>query len=242
MGDAVELRVPSALALRLNDRRFYSSVSIAAATVVFAGFARSYYLKSFTDAAALTPLVHMHGAIFSAWFILLVVQVRLVALRRIAMHRQLGYAMAGLMVAMVVIGFLTVVAGARRGHTVPGVTPIAFMLGGLTNLLVFATLTTLAIAFRKRSAAHKRLMMLGVTGGLLVPAIARVPWLDEHPPIGLLLWILFLASGAVYDRWSRGKIHPVNKWVPVPVFLTVPLGVVLGPTAKWEAIGTWLIQ
>lgn len=50
-----------------GERRFFLAMAAALAICTFAGFARSYYLMSFTGAASLPPLVHLHGALFTAW-------------------------------------------------------------------------------------------------------------------------------------------------------------------------------
>ena len=40
----------------------------------------------------ITPLVHAHGALFSAWVLLFIMQTALVAQHRVAVHRRLGIA------------------------------------------------------------------------------------------------------------------------------------------------------
>lgn len=110
-------------------------MAIVASIAIFAGFGRTYYLKSFTGAAALTPLVHVHAAVFTAWVLLFIVQVRLVAGRRLVLHRRLGVATVVLSAVMIVLGVLTVIAGARRGATVPGFTSREFMLIPLVFIL-----------------------------------------------------------------------------------------------------------
>jgi hypothetical protein len=233
--------LPVGAALRQSERRFYTGMVLAAAAMIFAGFAPTYYLKSVTGSRELPLLVHVHGAAFTAWVILFLVQVRLIAGRKLAVHRRLGFATVALGAAMIVLGFLTAVAGGRRGTTVDGVTAQAFMLIPLTDLLVFGVLVTLAVIYRRRSAIHKRLMLLAFIGGLLLPAISRLPWVHDRPPVILLIFGAFLAAGAVHDRLTTGRIHPVNKWGAVAVFLTVPLRFAISGTSGWERVATWLI-
>src|SRR5687767_3050526 len=81
-----------------RDRRFFTGMAVAAMLTVFAGFAPSYYLKVLTGRpgisgqAVLSPLLHVHGFVFTSWIVLFLVQARLVAARRIGLHRRLGYA------------------------------------------------------------------------------------------------------------------------------------------------------
>jgi hypothetical protein len=42
-------------------------MAIAGLVTVFIGFAPTYYLKSHYGAPPLTPLVHLHGLVFTAW-------------------------------------------------------------------------------------------------------------------------------------------------------------------------------
>ena len=50
---------------------------------VFLGFARTYYLAGVFKADALPLLLHIHGAVFSSWIVLLIVQTSLVARGRV---------------------------------------------------------------------------------------------------------------------------------------------------------------
>ena len=69
-----------------RDRLFFSGMAIAAAIVVFAGFAPTYYLKAAFGAPKLSPLLHLR-LIFTGWIVLFVVQARLIAGRRTPLHR-----------------------------------------------------------------------------------------------------------------------------------------------------------
>jgi hypothetical protein len=93
---------------RSTNRRLYTWVAIGAALTVFAGFARTYYLKSFYTTPSpnhpvLPALLHIHGLVMTTWVVLFIVQVRLVAAHRADLHRKLGVAgaiLAGLVVAI----------------------------------------------------------------------------------------------------------------------------------------------
>ena len=57
---------------------------------VFLGFARSYYLAGLFKAPLPNLIVHIHGAVFSSWILLLIAQTSLVAAGRVDLHRRLG--------------------------------------------------------------------------------------------------------------------------------------------------------
>src|ERR1700693_2952745 len=87
--------------------------------VVFIGFAHTYYLAGVFHSKLPSPLVHLHGALFSGWVILLIIQITLVAVGRVNWHMRLGIfgmILAGL---MVLVGFATLIGAVRR-HAVFG--------------------------------------------------------------------------------------------------------------------------
>src|SRR5262245_11795103 len=55
---------------RSAGRGLYTWAALAAVVVVFAGFSRTYYLKSVFGTPALTTLVHLHGVVMTLWFTL----------------------------------------------------------------------------------------------------------------------------------------------------------------------------
>ena len=57
---------------------------------VFVGFARTYYLAGVFGAPLPNKLIHVHGAVFSLWIVLLIVQTSLVTAGRVDLHRRLG--------------------------------------------------------------------------------------------------------------------------------------------------------
>ena len=61
------------------DHRFFTAMAAVCATVVFVGFAPTYYLRSFSARPPLPPLVHLHGAVSTGWILLFLTQSSLVA-------------------------------------------------------------------------------------------------------------------------------------------------------------------
>ena len=69
-----------------HDRLFYGGMAVALALTVLGGFAATYYLrfldggpKATFSGGPFTTLVHAHGALFTAWMLLFIVQTALVA-------------------------------------------------------------------------------------------------------------------------------------------------------------------
>src|SRR5260370_1053723 len=86
-----------------TDRIFFPSMAIAAALAVFVGFWPTYFLRAST-LPPLTPLYHVHGALFMTWIFLLITQTALVAGRRTDIHRRLGVAGAVVAGAVFILG------------------------------------------------------------------------------------------------------------------------------------------
>jgi hypothetical protein len=74
---------------RIN-RRFYTWFVVCAFLIIFAGFARTFYLRTVFETAALPLLLYLHGFLFTAWFVLFFVQARLVGRHLVNLHRKLG--------------------------------------------------------------------------------------------------------------------------------------------------------
>lgn len=230
------------LSVGAYDRIFYSGMAIAMAATVFAGFAPSYFLRSVLDGPLapgtpeLSPLLHAHGAVFSAWVVLFVVQTALVASRRVRVHRRLGIAGVGLAAVMVAVGVSAALDAVRRGAAPPGVDPRAFLAIPLGDMVMFSGFVVAAVWLRRKKEAHKRLMVLAFLS-LLVAAVARLPGVIALGPPGffLLTYVPFLAAGMLYDWRSRGRVHPVYLWGGAVLLLSVPLRLAVSGTSTWMA-------
>jgi O-antigen/teichoic acid export membrane protein len=92
------------LCKRRREQLFVIGLMLIVSAIVFVGFARTYYLNIFFARRSLTATLHLHGFLFSAWFVLSFVQIALIAKRRIDLHRRVGYIGALLAVLMVIVG------------------------------------------------------------------------------------------------------------------------------------------
>lgn len=89
---------------RTADRIFFSAMPLVMLAMVLYGFARSYFLAGMVMAPLPNKLIHIHGAVFTTWMILLIVQTGLVSTRHVKWHMKLGLFGFGLAVAMLVLG------------------------------------------------------------------------------------------------------------------------------------------
>ena len=232
-----------------HDRLFYGGMSVALAATTLGGFASTYYLRFFDggprvtiSGGPFTSLLHLHGALFSTWVVLVVVQTALISSRRVALHRKLGVFGGALGVAMVVVGTITAIAMARRGGAPPGIGPIEFLVVPLFDMGMFATFLTGALVWRREKETHKRLMLLAYASILAAP-IARLPGVLPLGPLGFNgLAFLAVIAGALYDYLSRGRVHKVYLWGGALLFVSVPLRLALSSTAVWRGFAHFLIR
>ncbi len=157
-----------------REHLFFTILPIVMATAVFVGFSRTYYLKSVYGTPELAWLYHVHGAAFTTWLLLLIVQPALVLARRTPLHRQVGWIAVVLVPVMTVLAWLVSVDLGRRGGGPPGVPSIQFLTVPMATIVVFPAFVAAALYWRGKPEIHKRLMLIATLE--LVPAgFGRVP-------------------------------------------------------------------
>jgi hypothetical protein len=223
-----------------RTRVFHTGISIAFLAVAFAGFSRTYYLNAFTGAPALGGLLHVHGAVFTTWLLLLFVQSTLVATHRVDWHRRLGIFGAMLALAMVPLGIGVALTAVRNGITKPVGDPLAFLIFPLGQTLLFGGFVAVALWKRRTPDVHRRLMVVA-TASLMTPAIVRLPFV-EKPVLALLLSNLFIVAGMIHDRKTRGKVHRVYILGALILALSGPLRFAVGRTEVWHSIASYLVK
>ena len=226
------------------ERPLYIAAALVAALVVLAGFAPSYYLKSLFGAADLSTMKHVHGVVMTSWFVLFFVQARLAATGRIAVHRQLGLAGVFLAVLLVAIGTTLGIASAKAGVTpVAGISPLVFLVLPIGEMVAFAALFSTAIALRRRTDYHKRLMLLASIA-MLAPAFARLPTDAlglSGPPVFFALTDLVVIGCIAYDTVKNRRLHPAFAAGLVFVVVVQFGRLALSQTAAWTRFATWLV-
>src|SRR5882762_10818978 len=197
---------------RRFDHLFFSGMALLLLVTVFVGFAATYYLAGVFHAPLPSLIIHLHGAVFSCWVLLLLTQTSLVSAGRVDIHRRLGIAGFVLACLMVVVGVLAATDALIRGFPL-GRDPLAFYIIPMTDMVVFPTLVLFAFRARFNPQAHKRIIMFA-TIALLTAPIARLPFDVVHrkPPMAHLASYIFLLLLVAYDLWSTRKVHRATLW------------------------------
>jgi len=226
------------------DNLFFPGMAVLILVSVFVGFAHSYYLAGVFKAPLPNLLVHIHGAVFSCWILLLIAQTSLVAAGRVDMHRRLGLLGFGLACFVVVSGVLVATDSLAR-HFASGEAGMrvrAFYTVTVTTMVAFATLIYFAFRNRFNPTAHKRLVLIA-TIAILDAAFQRwhvpVAWWGERAA-ALLCTVPLLLLIIGYDYWSRGKVHRATIWASVFVVGLQQLRDPIGYSAPWQAFAMWV--
>ena len=221
------------------DHFFFSGMALLLLATVFVGFAPTYYLAGVFHAPLPSWIIHLHGAAFTCWILLLVTQTSLVAAGRVDIHRRLGIAGFLLACLMVILGVMAATDTLIRNAGPPGRDPKTFYIVPMTDMVVFATLIFFAFRARSRPASHKRLLLVA-TIGLSIAAIARWPLVHRNAGEAALLSYVFLLLMVAYDLWSTHKVHRATIWAGALLIFVQQVRPFIGHTAAWQGFAGWV--
>ena len=200
---------------------FHLWMVLLMAFFVFGGFGMTYLGPMASGTLPPTPpIVHVHGAFFFAWMLLLVTQSLLVNARQVRLHRSLGSFGIALAGGLVVVGALITLISA----SLPSTTDDAYGLMYLSLVATpsFAALFALAIGSLRRPAVHRNLILLA-TLAILMPGINRlymmglalvsVPFLATY-----LTMDAILAAVIYHERRATGVISR-ETWIGATIIV-----------------------
>ncbi|WP_458071891.1 hypothetical protein [Rhodanobacter sp. BL-MT-08] len=190
---------------RRADDVFFTAMSMLMLLIVLVGFAPSYFLQGAVFAHLPSLLVHLHGAVFSAWIILFVIQSSLISAGNIRLHRKLGVLGAVIAGLMVVLGVLAPFGTLRRAAVLPPFfTPASFLIDNVIGIIIFGAFVAVAIWKRQNARVHKRVMLIANVM-LMPPALGRMPFMETHPVLIGVIPLGMIAALLVFDlfTWRR---------------------------------------
>ena len=241
-------------AVRLNQRivtktvrhDLFSIFALVAFTLVFAGFARTFFLRFLFTSAGMPVYLYVHGLLFSGWFALFFVQSRLIAFHRVDLHRRLGMLGAGLAGLAVPVAIGVAIHAGKRVYETQSkpfsveAPPLALDFGAC---LAFTVFIGLALYFRRRGEVHKRLMLLG-SSSILLPALGRIPGLFGRGGLWGLVGFTEIVplSFIVFDTVRCRRLHPAFAWGGLGIVLSWPAFLLVGSTGYWLRFTEWLVR
>ena len=192
------------------------------------------------NAGAIPAYLHIHGAAMTAWYVLLLLQTTLIAMRRRAVHRRLG--VAGAAIAAVIVLLNPVVVAWSVAQRPPG-TPIELtaliVIGDLLVMAIYAVLAGLAIYWRRYPETHSRMLMLASIA-VAGPALGRLSLnLAGTPLPGLVTLMMLPLLVVVHDRVLMKRVHPVSSWGTAAIIGSLVLSIAIANSAAGPVIVQW---
>ena len=241
-GALVVPRAPAAGRYRLLDKYFYFAMSLLFAAIVIAGFSRTVNLNLFHPAVPRPTLLWIHAAAFTLWIVFFILQSALVRVRKVKVHRLLGWFGVGLAAVMVPLGFtVALIMGRFDKHVMHIADANTFLSVPFGDMVIFSVLIGLAIYWRRKPELHRRLLFVG-TCALLDAPFGRFDYLFNHSLFFLALDAVILL-GVARDLLVNHRIHIVYRVALPSLVILQALMVYLwrGAPAWWSNIGQALL-
>src|ERR1700761_5666784 len=227
---------------RTVERFFFSGMAVLLCICVFIGFSTTYFQAGMLRAPLPIPILHVHGAVFTLWMLLFVVQAAFISARRVKWHRSFGTVAFCFPPIMIVLGIIAAIDALHRGVKIGPLDPAVSSAIPLIGITAFTIVIYASWRARRRPDAHKRLILIA-TMGLVAAAFGRFPW-DRIglPPaagavtgLGILILILL-----IYELITIRRIHHSTMWAAPLVFASVALAVPIGMTPAWHSFAVLL--
>ncbi len=235
--------------VRRPRRSFYLVVTSAMTCTMILGFSFTYFGPMMRGGYPdVSPMVHVHGWTFFAWYLLLPLQAALVRTRRVSVHRTLGLASMGLGALMIAVGLVVSVVQIDMARAPDG-NPFWQLMGvpifGIW--LLFTVCYIEAMRRRRNVEAHKRLIILASAAALSAATFRVVVrfagFSTATAMLGMLAVVIFPVVGMLVDRRNGMPAHPVYLWGVPAIMLVIcggfGVGAVPGGDVVVQALG-WL--
>jgi hypothetical protein len=105
-------------------------------------------------------------------------------------------------------------------------------------MTVFGSLTGAAIALSRSVQTHKRLMLMATLGALVPTGAGRF----SNPVFGVIVLLVLLAAGPVYDWLSQRRVHGAYIWGIAVTLGSWAIFYALARTSVWQSFARGLIE
>ncbi len=192
-----------------DHRKFIRNLVTGMAIILVSGFV--FQLAMGRSSFSAPAIVHAHAVVFMGWVGIVLTQVWLAGSGNIALHRQVGKLAAVWAIGLLVFGTWVTVAAVQTGRTPFFFQPQHFVISNPLGLCAAVGMLVAAYVMRKQTDWHARLqagsfmMLMGPGFGRLLPMPFMTPYAFE---ISSGAGLIFALIGIVYDRRTRGRVHP----------------------------------
>ncbi len=214
--------------------------------VVISGFSRTIGDGLLHPKVKPPALLWVHGAVFFGWLGLFILQSGLIRIRKIRIHKLMGWFFAAFALAIPVLGLVITRVMSRFEigtlHYDPNdralFLPIPFQ-----DMLAFTVVFSLAVLWRKRPEYHRRLMLISACV-LTAAAWGRMPGPISVPYISFYCGVdALILMGVLRDWFVNRKVHAVYLWSvpPLVLFQLAAMAIYSHKAAWWLPIGNAFI-
>ena len=227
---------------RARERIFFGGMAVLLCSIVFIGFSPTYFRAGMLHAPLPAPILHIHGAVFTLWMLIYLIQSAFISAKRVQWHRSFGAVAFCLPPIMIVLGTIAAINALHRGVSIGPLDPAVSLAIPLLGIAWFTVLIWAAWQTRRRPDAHKRLVLIA-TIALSDAALGRFPWdrMGLSPAAGAVISlgivILFLIA---YDLIALRRIHRSTMWAAPITFAVGAFSVPIGMTSGWHAFAHFL--
>jgi hypothetical protein len=190
---------------RMTDPRrgaFYLAICALVAVIVIGGFGPGY-VGAIVGGVGTPLILHFHGAVFFGWIALFTTQALLPAFGRVDLHKKLGNFGIGYAIFLIAVGLLTTINRVlfyfNSGQEAMAK---AFLIGPLSDMLIFPVFFAAAIAYRHKPEVHKRLMLVA-TVMLSIAAVGRMDFLPQSYFALIAVWLSPIYLAMAYDYYKK---------------------------------------
>jgi hypothetical protein len=231
-----------------SDRKIYWVWIGLVWAAILAGFGMD--LARYLGEAPTPPFIlHLHAAVYVLWLGLVTLQILWVELGKVRRHKQLGWLTVAVSAVMVPLGLTAALVDQARQVTHPDYAP-QFLALEFEEMFAFSVFMIAGVVFRRKPAAHKRLMILaavaisdaGFARIWLIGIKLEIPglwgwWLQYYWGIFLIL----LAMGA-WDLWRRGRVHPALLFGATLLWVGEIITAMLNFSPQWRELMVRLVN
>lgn len=225
---------------RKRDHRFCTAMALATAAGIIAGFAPTYYARGYFHSPVIPFPVEIHGAIFTAWLILYLLQNLLAMYGGMRLHRNLGVVGLILCAGVVLSGSAVALRQARQGRFFPFPDTSSLLAVSFEQMLLFAVFVFSGLLLRRDGETHKRLMLMA-SQLFFFPSFGRL--LHGINGLTIALALCFYFAGPIYDLYSRHRVHVAYLWgVPFLILTMPPFTVMASHAGVWRDFVSALLK
>lgn len=225
--------------------RYFLVASCLALLVAFVGFFKTFILPSARGTFSAPAVIYVHGGLLFLWTAFLVMQSMLIQMRKLYLHRLMGFVSLGLVPCVVISTMAAGVYVLKRDLALGGgQVAMSSLIGSFTSPMMFAIIVAAAIVYRRRPEFHKRLMLLAMIA-IIWPAFFRFRHYFPsvaHPEVifGLILPDCMIVVAMLWEKLTIGRVHVVYLTVGVALIAESVAEVYLFDSSGWRVIANGL--